>query len=276
MDPATIDATSFRLRAQGAGADVPASVTLRGRRRRRSNPNADLEPGAIYEVTVAGARRGHQPAIRSAATTPGRSRPPGCRLTDTTSADFGGGTTGADTYVSETDNGEVILKPTAGAEFGGSALPGGWTSAPWSAGGGATVAGGRLHVDGASAGTTRDLRSRALAGVRRDVRGGAVPDRRLRHRSQCPAVGDVQHPGRQPVLRPHHTTARVSTNTPLPSSLLGSAHRYRIEWDAGEVRFFVDDNLVVTHTADVRGQHAPADAATSTPVAPGSRSTGCE
>ena len=71
-------------------------------------------------------------------------------------ADFGLGTPGANTYVSDTSGGEVILAPTVGAEFGGSSLPSGWSvkGTPWATGGSATVAGGSLTVDGTMAGTT--------------------------------------------------------------------------------------------------------------------------
>ena len=42
---------------------------------------------------------------------------PGTCFTDTTPEDFITGTPGSSTYVAQTENGEVILAPTAGAEF---------------------------------------------------------------------------------------------------------------------------------------------------------------
>ena len=54
-----------------------------------------------------------------------------------------------------------------------------------------------------------------------------------------------------------HNGASV-TNTPLPSSLLGSSHRYRIDWNAGSVEFFVDGALVATHVLELRLRHAPS------------------
>src|SRR5688572_4561084 len=74
-------------------------------------------------------------------------------FTDTTAADFSAGTLGTATYVGQSANGEVLLAPTVGAEFAGSSLPSGWTGTPWGAGGAATVANGRLTVNGARAGT---------------------------------------------------------------------------------------------------------------------------
>ena len=47
----------------------------------------------------------------------------------------------------------MLLAPTVGAEFSGLLLPSDWSAAPWATGGGATVNGGMLTVDGALAGT---------------------------------------------------------------------------------------------------------------------------
>src|SRR5262249_39304492 len=47
---------------------------------------------------------------------------------NTTAADFNAGTLDAGAYVSQTGDGEVILKPTVGAEFSGTTLPAGWIS----------------------------------------------------------------------------------------------------------------------------------------------------
>ncbi len=155
--------------------------------------------------------------------------------------------TGADTYVSQTDNGEVILKPTEGSEFDGASLPGGWTSAPWSAGGAATVSGGNLHVDGASAGTAATYGSgRSLEYVATFT---AAPFQTLGFATDlnAPPWATFSTKGDSLFYARTHNGA-VSTETPLPSSLLGSSHRYRIEWDAGEVRFFVDGTPVATHT----------------------------
>ena len=159
MNPATIDSSTVRLRKQGAGSDVPASVSYAGNTA-TIDPNADLDPSAVYNVTVAGTAtdaNGNQLGADDtwSFTTASLS------LIDTTVSDFSAGTPGANTYVSETDNGEVTLKPTEASEFSGSSLPGGWKSCPWSApdpenctpGTGATVSGGSLHVDGSYART---------------------------------------------------------------------------------------------------------------------------
>ncbi|MBZ5637409.1 MAG: Ig-like domain-containing protein [Acidobacteriia bacterium] len=75
-------------------------------------------------------------------------------FTDATSADFAAGTTGASTAVAETGDGEVILAPSEGAEFSGTSMPAGWFTYPLT-GGGATVFGGVVVVDGARINTSR-------------------------------------------------------------------------------------------------------------------------
>ena len=156
MNPATIDSSTVRLRKQGAGSDVPANVSYAGNTA-TIDPNADLDPSAVYNVTVAGT------------VTDANGNPLGADDTwsfttaslsfiDTTVSDFSAGTPGANTYVSQTDNGEVTLKPTVGEEFSGSSVPAGWTSCPWTTSEppcppGATVSGGALHANGAYART---------------------------------------------------------------------------------------------------------------------------
>src|ERR1700688_2528004 len=74
-------------------------------------------------------------------------------LIDTLVSDFSAGT-GANTYVSQIVDGEVIQLPTAGTEFSGTAIPNGWTVNNWNSGGSAVVNGGTIAVDGALVGTS--------------------------------------------------------------------------------------------------------------------------
>ena len=144
------------------------------------DPNADLDPNAVYNVTVAGTvTDSNGNPLGADDTWSFTTAPHVFDLTDTTTADFGAGTPDANTYVSETGDGEVTLSPTVGAEFsGGPALPSGWQSGTWEsqgggAGGSATVSGGALHVDGAFAETDRDLRLRPRARVQGDTSAAA-------------------------------------------------------------------------------------------------------
>ena len=153
LNPATVNSSTFRLRAAGATSDVPATVTYSGL-------TATLQPNAAsggeHDLPGHGFgqhdRRGRHPArLRHHLVVHDAAVP---HLHGHDAADFGAGTPDAGVALVETGNGEVILKPTAGSEFSGTALPADWTSTPWSAGGAATVSGGRLTVDGAFARTT--------------------------------------------------------------------------------------------------------------------------
>jgi len=254
MDQATIGTDTVHLREQGGGTDVAATVSLAGNTA-TLDPDADLLPGATYEVTVAGtvADQGGNPLGSDdtwSFTTAGLS------LTDTTSSDFGSGATGASTYVAGSGDGEVTLRPAEGAEFAGSSLPPGWQSAPWSAGGGASVSGGQLHVDGASAGTaaaygtSRSLEFSATFASAPFQTIGFATDLNAPPWAIFSTKADGQFYART-------DNGSVSAETPLPASLLGSSHRYRIEWDPGEVRFYVDGGLVATHSVGFAQQMRP-------------------
>jgi Bacterial Ig-like domain/Purple acid Phosphatase, N-terminal domain/RTX calcium-binding nonapeptide repeat (4 copies) len=250
MDPSTIDSSSVRLRADGAGSDVPANVTYSGSTA-TLNPNADLAPGTVYHVTVAGSVEDANGNALGADDTWSFTTQL-ASLTDTTAPDFSAGTTGADTYVSESGNGEVMLAPTVGEEFsGGPGLPAGWQSQPWNLpAGSATVSGGELVVDGASAGTVQTYGSgRALdftatfGGANFEHVGFGVDFNNDPDWAMFSIKGDGTFNART-------NNGGSQTETALPSSLIGAAHHYRIEWDSTEVRYFVDGSLVATHAAD--------------------------
>ena len=214
--------------SRGPGSDVPASVTYAGNTA-TLDPNADLDPSAVYNVTVAGT------------VTDANGNPLGADDTwsfttaslsfiDTTIADFSAGTPGANTYVSETDNGEVTLKPTVGERVLGQLGPGRLDELPLDdlraavSGAGATVSGGALHVNGAYARHRHRLPRGPLARVRCHLQRRPIPDGRLRHRPERPAVGDLQHQGRrQHALRAHRQRSGGQPETPLPGPTCSAA-----------------------------------------------------
>src|SRR6185369_10991251 len=54
MNPATLTTSSVRLRAQGAGSDVPATVSYNAATAIATlDPSADLDGGTVYTVTLA-------------------------------------------------------------------------------------------------------------------------------------------------------------------------------------------------------------------------------
>ena len=247
MDAATIDQTSFTLRASGAGFDVPATVTYAGTTA-TLDPIVDLAPFTTYDVTVAGsvADVSGNP-LGSPATWSFTTGATTLSLIDTTVADFGAGSTGANTYVSDTAGGEVILAPTVGAEFNGTELPGGWSAKqpPWVTGGTATVAGGSLSIDGTMAGTTatfgpgHSLEFVATFSAQPFQHVGFVADLDFNDPWAIVSTGNAGS----------GVFARTSSNpggVSLGTGLLGSPHRYRIDWTAGGFDFSVDGTLVTT------------------------------
>jgi hypothetical protein len=181
---------------------------------------------------------------------------PSLSFADTTVADFTAGSPDASTRISQTGDGELILKPTEGDEFSaGPGLPAGWASCPWTApetcalGSGATVSGGSLHVNGtyartvATYGSGRNLEFVASFGAQSFEHAGFAVDL---NKSANWAIFSVQSNGAFAARTSNNGAATV---TQLSSALLGSPHRYRIEWGATDVRYYADGTLVATHTA---------------------------
>ncbi len=246
MNPATIDGSSLRLRAQGASVDVPATVSYAGLTA-TLDPADPLAPNAQYHVTVSGSvEDANGNALGADESWSFTAAPLTLGLIDTTSADFGAGTTGAETYVSETADGEVTLIPTIGAEFSGITLPSGWSAFPWADGGAATLAAGKLTVDGARVGTDATYPA-----------GGSLEYVATFATTTFQHIGFGNDFNDQPwaifstkadgSFNARTNNGSSAIDTPLPSSLLGSPHRYRIDWNADSVEFFVDGALVATH-----------------------------
>ena len=137
-------------------------------------------------------------------------------------------------------------------------MPAGWKSCPWSApdpenctaGTGATVSGGSLHVDGAYAKTIatypsgRSLEFRATFNQQNNQHVGFGVDM---NNSANWAIFSVKFDG---TFNARTMNGGTPTETQLPIGLVGSSHLYRIEWDTTEVRYYVDGALVATHAAN--------------------------
>ena len=152
----SVTSSSVRLRADDAASDVAATLAVAGATV-TLDPSADLAAYTSYTATVTTAVTdsfGNPLAATStwSFTTGGITT----GFIDTTVADFGLGTPGAGTSITDTSGGELTLAPTIGAEFSGSSLPSGWSvkGTPWVTDGTASVAGGNLSVDGTMAATT--------------------------------------------------------------------------------------------------------------------------
>ena len=113
----------------------------------------------------------------------------------------------------------------------------------------ATVSGGSLRVNGAYArtvatyGSGRTLEFVASFGAQTFEHAGFGIDL---NKSANWAIFSVQSNG---TLAARTNNNGAATVTQLSSALLGSPHRYRIEWGASDVRYYVDGSLVATHTA---------------------------
>jgi hypothetical protein len=182
-------------------------------------------------------------------------------LTDTTVDEFGAGS--GDTTVTDSAGGEVTLTPAIDAPFDGSALPADWTSGTWeSAGGGpggtTTVAGGSLTVNGTFAATSASFGSGRS--IEFDATFGAAP---FQH------VGfgvDLNNVAAWAMFSSNNTSNQIwartnasgsTINTPLPGVIAGLPHRYRIDWNASTVDFYVDGALVATHNATITDAMRP-------------------
>ncbi|HXT31510.1 MAG TPA: N,N-dimethylformamidase beta subunit family domain-containing protein, partial [Vicinamibacterales bacterium] len=229
-----------------------------------SVPLTGLTPNTTYYYRVISVdRSGNEAKVNAPTFTV-----PGPTLRDTSATDFAAGG-GAGAYVSETGNGEVILAPSSGSEFSGTAISPGWTAVPWDSGGFAQVANGRLLVDGSRVGTCVDT-------------GGSCqeqPTLSPGHRLDFVATfsGDAfQHAGLGQTLEgaPWAIFSTGTGGTLFARSLavsglvandeiangsiyLGQPHRYTIDWQADHVDYLIDGVLVKTHGFAVEGLMRP-------------------
>jgi hypothetical protein len=171
--------------------------------------------------------------------------------------DFSSGAPDANTYIAQTNDGEVMLAPTVGAEFTGSTLPPSWFGTPWATGGSATVSGGLLTVDGALAGTNtyyspgHSLEFVATFGANTSQHVGFGTDL-----NAAPwAIFSTGYPGGTTLLARTYNGS-TSTNTNL-GAYLGAPHRYRIDWTASNVVYYIDGVQVASHAIAIAANMRP-------------------
>ena len=181
---------------------------------------------------------------------------PGSCFTDMIVADFNAGSSGANAYVSETTDGEVILAPAAGAEFYGSALPAGWSWAGHGIGTpSVTVNGGWMTVDSAQVHTSdptlytpgRSIEFVASFGGGQFQAGGFSVDATTGPWAVFDFANDAS-------TLAYWTSGSSAVN--IPGSWIGAPHRYRIEWTASDIRYYIDGVLKAT-TATQTGSMRP-------------------
>jgi hypothetical protein len=227
-----------------------------------------LAPGSTYYYRVTSADAASNSTTAPATASPPltfESLPPQCQHDDS-DAEFSAGTT-TGTYVSHIDDGEVILAPALATEFSGTNLPATLGSFPWVAGGTTTVSGGQLTVDGtrvnaigAGFGPGRSLEFAATfsptpfqhAGF-----GGGNDTAPNEIFNTSPwAMFSTGSSGTQLLARTWD--GGTMNDVAISSSLIGTPHRYRIDWNATTVDFYVDGALVSTHTVTLPGTMRPA------------------
>jgi hypothetical protein len=155
--------------------------------------------------------------------------------------------------VAQTGNGEVILTDRR-VGFFGTGLPAGWSGAGWDASGSATVAGGLLTLNNAWA------RRDAMYGAERSLEfvGSFGPDE-FQHSGfaqnfNCGepwAIFSTMGTNNQLFARTTASGCGDDVNTLIPGSWIGVPHRYRIDWNAANVEYFIDGTLVASHAIPI-------------------------
>jgi hypothetical protein len=178
-------------------------------------------------------------------------------FTDTTAGDFNGGTVGTETMVAQTDDGEVILKPTGGSEFFGTSLPAGWTSGTYDPSGSVTVNNGQLVLNNGWARTSTNY------GPGRSLEFVATfgPDT-FQHSGfgqtfDCGQPWAIFSTSNSTTELWARTTAAgcnqagPDTNFLIPGNWLGAPHRFRIDWNLTDVAYFIDGVEVARHNVQI-------------------------
>ena len=134
-------------------------------------------------------------------------------------ADLVSGTVGTGAYVADMSDGAVILQPRMANEFSGPTLPVGWTKSP---GGTVTFTGGAAIVDGAQIQNTGGLYSNQTLEFAATFSGASQYMGTAQLRFNTKLDGKFY----ATTLAPKG----AAVETLLPSSLLGTMHRFRIDW----------------------------------------------
>ncbi|HTK77374.1 MAG TPA: tandem-95 repeat protein [Gemmataceae bacterium] len=258
LDPTTVNTSTVRLRAAGATSDVPATVSYAGSTA-TLQPSAALTVNKVYQVTVSGSVTGADGTPVGSDITWSFTTQPYLTFNDTMAADFGGGTTDAGTAVVQTGDGEVSLNPAAGSDFSGTAVTGDWMGTAWSGGGAVTVSGGVAVVDGAF------LRTNTLYGPGHSLEFLATfsnfPFQHAGFANDLStglyAMFSTMSGGGLWARTAGPGTGGGSIDTQLASGLLGGPHRFRIDWTATSVNYFIDGAPVASHNLAVTSSMRP-------------------
>ncbi len=245
------DANTLNLSAADAVLAASHSITLTG-----------LTPNTTYYFRVTSADASTNSAtLPNPPAMPLNFTTPSGALMDTSSGDFNGGDLSC-AYPVQMGNGELILPPTIAAEFDGFNLPSDWSSHVWT-GSAPSVSGGLLTLNGVSArndtllGPGHSLEFVATFGSQPyQVVGFGAGD--TTYNDSPWIMFSTGNDGAQ-------LYARILANAggpynvgddkiPLGSQYLGSPHRYRIEWKANSIDFYIDGVNVASRSVTVGSQ----------------------
>jgi hypothetical protein len=253
MASSSINSGTLRLRKAGAGSDLAATVTVNGASATLT-PASPLLLGGQYQATVAGtvtdvAGNALGADVVWTFTTTNS-------LTDSTVADFSAGTADANARVVQAADGEVALADTAGSEFAGATLPAGWSSTQWTSGGTANVGSGSLSVNGTRVSPTADYTAgRSLEFVATFGTDGYQHVGFGLTFNETPWAIFSTFGGSGLYARTHN--GLFDANTAIPGNWLNAPHRYRIDWNASSVDYYVDGTLVASHALAINVNMRP-------------------
>ena len=255
------DANNLNLSVSAGALVLAHSLTLTG-----------LVPGTVYYyrvTSVDGSSNSLSEPVAPGTLSFTTALPP-C-FAEVSNADFAQGEF-ANTNVSFTGDG-VTLAPTVGADFTTPPPVAEWASFPWPGNGTSTVAGGILTVNGARyntqpEGTTygpgsslefvatfgaTDFQHVGFGGgTDLTTNGGIYADV-----ANSWAMFSTHNTGGSQLYARTLLGGGTQGNVPL-GNYFGTSHRYRIEWKASEVLFYIDGTVVHTETVSIPGPMRPA------------------
>ena len=214
----------------------------------------DLEPGTTHYYRVMSTDlAGNQSWFPPSDEAPLSFVMPIASVLDDTIEDFLAGDASTCIYVAGNANGELMLAPAIGEEFRGTELPLGWTSEV-STDGVLVVNEGQLQLE----------RSRVWSEVTYSA-GHSLEFLATFERVPNQHIGFSNSPTFDPPYnwiifstgwRGDGVYVRVGSSITklIGSALLGEPHRYRIDWDESEARFYVDDVLVFSTQVTVEDE----------------------
>jgi hypothetical protein len=221
-------ATALNLSGTVAGSSTSHTVTLTG---------LAANTRYYYRVTSTDSV-GNSVTSPPAASAAASYAPATAPIGDTTSTNFAAGTVSS-TYVAANGDGEVVLAPTAVAEFTGTTLPSGWTSSNTVTGGSSTVSAGTVTVKGANLTSTATYSSgkfiETLATLDKNQSIGWVTSS-----NSSVKIALSVNSSNQLIASVNDGFVTNSTATVM-TGWTAVPHKFRIEWTSNAVTFYVDD-----------------------------------